>query len=234
MSKRLALIVLLLGLPSIALAQPTEPPPDPNAGAPAPLPPPQTPPPTYVAQPVAAPVAPVVGEIGGPPQTGFQLQARMATQLGLTSIITPGFSVGYRTGNMVIGAELGFTAGSLEDDTTTDSFSLIHIMPMIYFDVWQSRDGKARLNLVGGAGFGKGTLTSETMGMKTEASATFIPVLAGIGGDYYLHKNFALGVEVGAAVPILTSVEDDGMDVGLSGSTQSLHGMIRFTFVTGE
>jgi hypothetical protein len=181
--------------------------------------------------PTAPPGAP---STDGPPATGFQIQARLPTQIGFSSFITPGFSIGYRTGNLVIGAEVGATAGSLEDNGQTDSFRLIHIMPMLYLDVWQSDDGRARLNLVGGAGIGQGKITSTTTMSTSETSATFIPVLAGLGGDYYLHRNFALGVEFGAQLPILVGVTDNGMDRQLKGGVESLHGMIRVTFVTGR
>jgi hypothetical protein len=49
-----------------------------------------------------------------------------------------------------------------------------------------------------------------------------------------MHKNFALGVEVGAYLPVLGKVEDGGMDLGIEGGTQSIHGLLRFTPVTGD
>lgn len=171
---------------------------------------------------------------GGPPRSGFQIQGRMATQLGFASLVSPGFSLGYRRGNWVFGGELGITAGSLEDGDTTDSFSLVTLMPMVYYGLWDSRDGRARLDVVGGIGIGKGKLTSETAGTTTESTADIVPLMLGVGGDYYLHKNFALGVEVSFYLPVLGKVEDGGMDVGIKGGTQSLHGLLRFTFVTGD
>jgi hypothetical protein len=229
-----ALVLTLLSIPAIAFAQ--EPPPP---GAPAPVEPPNeaapapAPAPPAVTPVAAMPVAPVV-EQGGPPNNGFQIQARLATQFGLTSILSPGFSMGYRMGNLVIGGQLGLFAGKLEDDTTTNSFSIVQLIPMVYWDFWQSRDGKARMNLVGGIGIGKASLKSEEGGMENEASAEFVPLLAGIGGDYYMHKNFALGVEISAQLPVLTKVEDNGADVGVKAATQSIHGMIRFTFIKGD
>lgn len=182
--------------------------------------------------------APPVEPAGGPPQRGVQLQARMTTQLGVSSVLSPGFSFGYRYGAIVIAAQLGMAVGQLDDtDGASLSASMIHLMRMIYYDAWTSADGRARLNLVGGLGFGTGTITDQPApgggGTTQEVTATFIPVLAGIGGDYYLHRNFALGVEAGAEVPILTSVEEDGMEI-LSGGAMALRGMIRITFVTGE
>ena len=227
-----ALVVLLLGAPAIAFAQPADAPPEP---APPPVAPIASAPPARMPM-----VAPAVEE-GGPPQAGFQIQARMGTTLGLSSFISPGFSLGYRMGNIVIGAEIGLVAGKFEQDdsgggggTSTDSFSVLSLMPMVYFDVWQSRDKRARFNLVGGIGIGKGKLTSESGGMKSESSATFIPILVGVGGDYYLHRNFALGVEAGISAPLLTKVEDNGMNQNVKGGYESARGMLRFTFILGD
>src|SRR5882672_8065663 len=176
MSMRNPILIALLATSSFARAQPA--PPEPPAPPPAP------------------PIAIAAAEpAGGPPQTGFQLQARMPTQFGLTTLITPGFTAGYRSGNLVIGAELGFTAGKVSDNNNSTSVLLYHLMPVIYLDVWQSTDGRARLNLVGGAGYGQGKVTTQSSTSTSESSASFIPLLAGIGGDYYLHKNFAIGLE---------------------------------------
>lgn len=180
-----------------------------------------------------APMAPPL-EVGGPPHSGIQIQGRLATQLGLTSLISPGFSVGYRTGNLVFAGQLGVTAGKVEDGDTTDSFSVVQLVPMVYWDLWQSRDGKARMNLVGGLGVGKAKITSESGGMTDETTADFALILGGLGGDYWMHKNFALGVEVGIELPVLNKIENNGTDTGTKAATQSIHGLFRFTFVTGD
>jgi hypothetical protein len=237
-SRQLFSTLLFCGFASLAHAQDSQP-----SSTPTPTP-----------QPTPAPIAALV-EQGGPPQTGFQLQARMSTQLGLASLITPGFSMGYRTGKVVISAELGVTAGqaSFLDPVNGDdsiSGSLIHVMPAISYDFWQSSDGRARLNFIGGIGFGVGKVTEESsfdddgdpatplITSTFESSATFLPTLAGIGGDYYLHRNFAVGVEAGAQLPILLSSqsENDGVveEIDLNAGAESLHGMIRFTFVAGK
>ena len=111
-------------------------------------------------------------------------------------------------------------------------------MPVVYVDVWESDDGRARMNLVGGLGYGRGSVTSDTndgMGGTNTSDATvqYLPVLAGIGGDYYIGRNFALGCEFGAEVPILLSVASNGTDEHISGNLESVRGLIRFTFVTG-
>jgi len=177
---------------------------------------------------------PVV-ERGGPPRRGFVLQGRMSTTFGIGNFVFPGFAIGYRRGNWVFGGQLGVIAGKIEDDGgTTDSFSLVTIMPMIYYGIWSSEDGRARMDVLGGVGVGKGTLRSESGGTTSEETASIVPLMLGVGGDYYLHKNFALGVEVGVELPVLGKVEQDGMDVGVKGATQAIHGMFRVTFVAGD
>ncbi len=109
---------------------------------------------------------------------------------------------------------------------------------MIYADMWKSPDGKARMNFVGGIGIGRGSESNDStdgMGGSThsEATVTFLPILAGIGGDYYFSPNFALGMEVSGEVPVLLSVKSNGVDEHVSGNLESIHGMLRVTFVVG-
>ena len=110
---------------------------------------------------------------------------------------------------------------------------------MVYFDMWHSRDGRARMNLLGGLGIGRGSVTSsntDTMNLTSSSttSLVFMPILAGIGGDYYLSPNFAIGVELSAEIPVVLSVSTDGTDQKIGGALESMHGMIRFTFVAGD
>jgi hypothetical protein len=184
-------------------------------------------------QPRPMPPTPTV-ERGGPPARGFQIQGRMSTTIGIGSLINPGFSMGYRRGNWVFGGQLGVIAGKLEDNGDTDQFSLVTIMPMVYYGIWSSEDRRARMDVVGGIGVGGGQIKSESGGVTSKQNASFVPFLLGLGGDYYLHKNFALGVEIAIELPVLGKIEDNGMDTGVKGSTQSIHGMLRFTFVTGD
>ena len=221
----------LMLVPALALAQ-GEPPLQPQ---PAPQP---------VAAPVQAMAPPPAGEPGGgPPTEGWQLQARLPTAVGLDSLVSPGFSIGKRSGNLVLGAELGLTYGKFSTDngagsTNSDSFYVLQIVPMIYDDLWVSSDGRARMNVVAGLGYGRGSVTSSSNdGMGNVTSNTdyvsFLPIIAGVGGDYYLHRNFALGVELGAYVPVLLSVNSNGMDQRVSGGFESMRGILRATFVTG-
>ena len=190
-----------------------------------------------------APPPPVEPASGGPPDA-WQMQARLPTTFGVDNLINPGFAFGHRSGSVVLGAELGVTGGKLTTDnssgrSTSDTLLLLQVLPMIYVDVWHSRDGRARMNLVGGLGFGRGSVTTENtdaMNLTTTSttSVLFMPILAGIGADYYLSRNFALGVELSAEIPIVLSVTSDNTDQKIGGALESMHGMIRFTVVIGD
>ncbi|MEO8700457.1 MAG: hypothetical protein ABI867_10450 [Kofleriaceae bacterium] len=225
MQLRTSLFILTLLVPSIAAAQ--EPDPEPAPTAPVPTPPPPAPAPVPVAMPIVDPSG-----FAGPADRSIQLQARLATQIGTTSVLSPGFAVGYRMGDVVIGGQLGVMRATLDAGGSSSSASIVQLVPMVYWDFWKSKDGRARMNLVGGIGIGKASLSLDDGDDKIDA--TFIPVLAGVGGGYYLHKNFSIGVEIGTQVPLLTSVEADGDDQEISASVQSIHGLIRFTFITGD
>jgi len=244
---KLHAVVACLAVPSLALAQPAPDDTAPTPPAPAPTPPPdnETPPPpphpvpievprVVIAPPTPEPRAP---ESGGPPWHGFQIQGRMPTQLGLTSIITPGFSVGYRTNKVVIGLQLGISEGKLSNDSETNAFQLYSAMPTISDDLWLSADGRARMNVVVGIGYGRGSLQStDTANMQptSESDISFLTTLLGLGGDYYLSPNFALGVEIAAEIPVVLSVTENGMDQSLGGFADAVHGVFRVTFVAGD
>lgn len=228
MSKLKVVVVAVALAPALALAQPTE-------GTPPASPPMVAPPPPPPV--VAAPTQ------GGPPDA-WMMQARLPTTFGVDSLINPGFAIGYRSGAIVLGAEIGLTGAKLTNtnssgSSSSDSLLLLQVLPMIYIDAWHSRDGRARMNLVGGLGFGRGSVTSEStdtsnLTSSSTTSVLFMPILAGIGGDYYLSPNFAIGVELSAEIPIVLSVTNDGTDQRVGGALESLHGLIRFTLVLGD
>jgi hypothetical protein len=219
---RQLLLGLLVAVPSVAFAQ------DPPAGMPAPV--------------MIQPPPPAPTTTG--PADGWQFQARMSTGIGVDSIISPGFSIGHRADGLTIAAEIGLTGGKFATDngagsTNTTSVMLYSIMPMAYLDVWKSPDGRARFNILAGVGYGHGTVTADSndgMGgtSHTESTVTFAPLLGGIGGDYFLSPNFGLGIELSAEVPLLLSVQSNGMDQHVSGQLESLHGLLRATFIIGQ
>jgi hypothetical protein len=240
--KLLPAVWCAVAVPVAAFAQPATTPPDqpptvPEPAPPTPAPPPAPlPPPPQIAPAPPPPVVPVTHP-GGPPAAGFQLQARLPTQLGLASVITPGFSLGYRVNKVVFGLQFGLTEAKLSDDQTTDAVQLFTMMPTISDDLWLSDDGRARLNVIVGIGYAKGSIetTDNVNGTGTTTSdVSYLPTLVGVGGDYYLHRNFALGVELAAEIPVILSVESNGMTTPQTGFADAIHGILRATFIVGR
>src|SRR5690348_14684595 len=81
----------------------------------------------FAQAPTAPPSATPAATPSQGPADGLQLQARLPTQFGVSSLISPGFTVGYRMGRFVIGGEIGLLAGRLSENGTTDSFYLVHL-----------------------------------------------------------------------------------------------------------
>jgi hypothetical protein len=122
-------------------------------------------------------------------------------------------------------------------------------------DVWHSKDGRARANVVASAGIARASLdatvtssdcTQNANGNQTctnssedaSANATLIPVMLGFGGDYFLSRNFALGAEFGLQALFLASVSTssgkNSASVDAGGNAQFAYGALRATFVVGD
>lgn len=178
--------------------------------------------------------------------SGLMIQARMQTQANPLSVGSgSSFLVGYRGPSYGLGLGLGMLrlGANIEGDKT--SASLVFAMPTAIVDVWESADGRARANVIGGLGYGQGTVKSqyescdvdcETVEAKQKAS--LIPLMLGLGGDYFLSRNFALGAEAGfqgALVFGIKSVNDgDSTKFDGGGNLQLAYGVIRATFVIGN
>ena len=203
----------------------------------------------------AGPAAPAVD--GSAPASGLMIQARMQTQANLLSMGSgSSFLLGYRGPSYAVGLGLGVTriGGSIDDDKA--SATLFHVMPTAMIDVWQSADGRARANLIGGVGYGRATLSAETSyedciydptagadtcstsTEKATASASLVPLLLGFGGDYFLSRNFALGAEGGLqgafVFGLKSKYEGETTDQDGGANTQLVYGVVRATFVLGN
>jgi hypothetical protein len=188
---------------------------------------------------------------------GFMVQARLQGQGGLLSLGGgSGFLLGYRGSSYGLGLGLGFNRVGLSAGSGgSGSLTLFQVMPTALIDVWRSRDGRARANLIGGIGYGRGSLSgtgttrscvtdalgNETCTTRSEeigASASFVPFMVGFGGDYFLSRNFALGAELGvqAAFTAGIATNDNGVSRGVdaSGNMQLAYGALRATFVLGD
>jgi hypothetical protein len=133
--------------------------------------------------------------------------------------------------------------------------TLFQLMPTALIDVWRSADGRARANLIGGVGYGRGSVSVTNSGQvcnfdnlgnevctprddEQTVSAGFVPVMIGFGGDYFLGRNFALGAEVGLQAAFTTGIDSksNNLSQSVEGSAnlQIAYGAVRATFVLGD
>jgi len=187
--------------------------------------------------------------------TGVLLQARLQSNTGLLSLgVSPGFLVGYQAKSFAIGLGLAAIRLSVSDpDDDGTSLSLLEFMPTAIFDVWKSKDGRTRANLVTSVGYARASVTSTmsstscvgtgpdactTTQEESTLTATLIPFSVGFGGDYYLSRNFALGAEVGVQAMLLASAEEQNRgrtsSPDVSGGLQLAYGLIRATLLLGD
>lgn len=206
------------------------------------------------AQEAPAAVAPVGDGEGH--ATGLMVQGRMQTGAGLLSLTGgPGFLVGYQAPNFALGLGLGLNRIGFSSGGDSGSVTLFQFMPTALVDVWHSRDGRARANLIGGVGYGRasvsGTETSrncsfDAVGNETcttseddfSTGAGFVPVMLGFGGDYFLGRNFALGAEVGLQAAFTTGIDSksgsSSRSIDGAGNLQMAYGALRATVVIGD
>jgi hypothetical protein len=187
------------------------------------------------------------------------IQARMQAQSSLLSLGGgPGFLVGYHGPSFSLGVGLGLTRLGISSNSgsASASVSLFQIVPTVMLDVWHSADGRARASLIGGVGYERasvssttdsqscffdpatGTTRCSTSSSTDTAGATLIPVMVGVGGDYFFSRNFALGAEGGFQGAFLTSVDSQSnnrsQNVDTTGDMEFAYGVIRATIVLGD
>jgi hypothetical protein len=155
-----------------------------------------------------------------PVDGAFALQARLPMQINPAALVSgaPQFLAGVHFGAITVGAGLGVTFIDIETSSeNTISAFVFQAMPMVIVDLWTSADGTARLNVLGGAGLARASITQEdtfmdidpitgmpvTMQRSTESGAWLLPLQLAIGGDYFLSPHFGLGVEAGVQSTIL-------------------------------
>jgi len=189
--------------------------------------------------------------------TGLMVQARVQSQSSLLSLAGAGtgFVVGYQGPSYSLGLGLGLARIGVNSAGDSGSLTLFQVAPTAIIDVWHSKDGRARANLIASAGVARASLdttvtstdcVSDVNGSQTcknttndgSASATLIPVMLGFGGDYFLSRNFALGAEFGLQGLFLASAKtssgDTSKSVDAGGNGQFAYGALRATFVLGD
>jgi hypothetical protein len=166
------------------------------------------------------------------------------------------FLLGYQGPSFAVGLGLGLSRlGVSAGNDGSASLMLFQIMPTAIIDVWHSADGRARANVIGGVGYGRGSLsatttsqscvadgfgneTCSTQNEDSSAGAGFVPVMLGLGGDYFLSRNFALGAELGLQAAFTTGIDatsgSTSQSIDASGNLQLAYGAMRATFVLGD
>ena len=144
------------------------------------------------------------GEPSGLTATGFLLGGTLSAgatfgALNAATDIGFGFHGGMRLGWMLdlLAAAVEVTYGSGSDDNSYDG--AVTAGPVVNFFFWRTLDDTVRLYALGGAAFGA-LLERETPEVGPEVSDdTFLATLSlGVGGCYFLHPNFLIGLEVGS------------------------------------
>jgi hypothetical protein len=206
-----------------------------------------------------AATSPAVAGDGGH-ATGFMLQGRLQTQASLLSLAGPGFLIGYQGKPFALGLQLGLTRVGISETPTgrpenSASVLMYQIVPTAMYDFWHSADGRARGNVIGGVGYGRASVsvtsssqdcvadgnggqTCTDSSEEQKVGAGFIPVMLGIGGDYFLGKNFALGLEGGFQGLFVTGLDNQSngttTDIAASANMQFAYGAVRATLVLGD
>ncbi|HET7540342.1 MAG TPA: hypothetical protein VFK05_10745, partial [Polyangiaceae bacterium] len=154
-----------------------------------------------------------------------------------------------------LGLGLGLSRIGVNSAGDWVTLTMFQVAPTAIIDLWHSKDGRARANLVGSAGFARASLDatvtstdcvnnpngSQTCTNSTSdgtASAILIPVMLGFGGDYFLSRNFALGAEFGLQGLFLASAKTNSgqssQSVDAGGNAQFAYAALRATFVIGD
>jgi len=188
---------------------------------------------------------------------GLMIQARVQSQSSLLSLAGggTGFLVGYQGPSYSVGLGLGLGRVGINSGGDSAAVTLFQVAPTAIIDVWRSKDGRARANVVASAGFARASLDATVTVTSSDcvpsssnscaptksdgtASAILIPVTLGFGGDYYLGRNFALGAEFGLQALFLasasTSSGGNSTSIDAGGNAQFAYGALRATFVIGD
>ncbi len=144
--------------------------------------------------------------------------------------------MGVRTGRLLLGLGVGHTSwrvttrsrfqfpgptgasvsGTTEDEVTA---TLFQIGPTAIVDVWRSSDARTRANIAAGLSIGRVSLinrdefpefpTGDIMSDEGKATGTLLGFHLAFGGDYFLHRHFALGAEAGYQGSAARNIEEN-------------------------
>ena len=153
-----------------------------------------------------------------------------------SSLANPRFAVGFRTGRLQLGVGVGHTmlrladrdsfefttpGGTIVSGTTEDETraTLYQIGPTVLLDIWRSGDQRTRANIAAGLSIGRLSVTDRNefvdfpsgvvMSDEQKTTGSLLGFHIAFGGDYFLHRNFALGAEAGYQGVALRNIKED-------------------------
>ncbi len=189
------------------------------------------------------------------PMRGTTIWARAgggsASELAGSAFGAPQLALGARGGSTTIGIGLGLSRLSSSDDDrfpngdrsqSEDRALLWQIGPEIIKDVWQSAGGRTRANLSGGVAYGRLSVTekfTDTFGGSTTTSETksrgsIVTVRAGMGGEHWLDRHFALGFEAGLRFSSAFDVKEEGTTSSFGFGMAGTYAALRAQLVLGR
>jgi hypothetical protein len=172
-------------------------------------------------------------DFADPPANGFMIESVVGGNISLNAgdpalLVVPTLRIGAMFKPLAVAVNLSY----LSSATFSDGYSGrnvitggIDVMP----NVWRSLDDRARLYLLAGFNFG-GVLDTNirtSMGSGADTSQLAAGFSLGLGGRYFLHRNFALGAELGNRTQF---VRPEGNLTAVS----TLYGAFTATFVAGR
>lgn len=169
------------------------------------------------------------------PASGVLLQALLggsglvASDGGQASFVAvPMLRVGYLGRHLAVAANVSYFSVSV----LTGEYQAAHVMtigPDVMPYLWRSAYDRARLYVLGGFNLG-GTFHAPRVGDNfSNLTGGFT---LGVGGQYFLHRNFALGVELGSRTQF-ARVQVAGGDTELT-ATSSFYAALSGSFVAGR
>lgn len=183
---------------------------------------------------------------------GFQLQARAKTGSLLSKVQpSPGVMFGYRNDRLSIGLSGNWIRFNFSETTTvyrepspsgssssssqeeiTVTGNLIQVLPVFKYDLFVSDDGRSHFGPLLAAGYGVVTSSGERGGESQDLlTVNFVPVRAGVSGEYFFSNHFGIGVEGGLQFGFVTNIESGGEDVDASFGSNIFYGAINAIFV---
>ncbi|MBI4419662.1 MAG: hypothetical protein HY560_02455 [Gemmatimonadetes bacterium] len=185
------------------------------------------------------------------PAVGFAVwvraPGRSIQDLAGSAVGAPQFAIGVRRDRVALGVGVGLSLVRSSDEdsfagSTTEQridVTAFQLGPSGLLDIWRSVDGRVRGQLAGGFALGRVSVTetdvfsdpSGTQRTVTKTSGTLLGFHAALGGEYFLHPHFALGVEAGFQGNFTLGLQEKGTNQSFSVGANGAYGALRAMIV---